>query len=124
MSDPDTRTTPAPEAAVTMAFGIIHKRALGIAVGAAAALLVLVLTFFHVLASPVGGPNLGLLAQYFYGYPLTPAGAFVGAFWAFVAGFSGGWFLAFTRNFILALLLVFARARSDLDASGDILDHI
>ena len=91
---------------------------------AAASLLVLVATLFHVVATPVDGPNIELLAQYLYGYTVTPIGAFIGAFWTFVAGFTGGWLLAFTRNFILALLIVSARARSDMDASGDILDHI
>jgi hypothetical protein len=31
------------------------------------------------------------------------AGAFVGLFWGFVSGFVMGWFIAFVRNFVIAM---------------------
>ena len=125
MIEPVDRRTPTPGEAVQVAFGIVHKRALGLAIGLTVALLVAALTVVHLILAPgPDGPNLGLLAQYFYGYGVTPAGVGIGAFWGFVTGFVGGWFLAFTRNFVLALQIVLARARGGLDASRDILDHI
>jgi hypothetical protein len=117
------RHTPPPHE-VAVAFGIVHKRALGLAVGLTAALLVLVITWFDIIVDPQPGPNLPLLRYYFYGYTVTPAGAFIGAFWAFVAGSVAGWFTAFCRNFALAVTIVVSRARAELPESSDILDHI
>lgn len=126
MTEPSQRHTPSPGEAVQVAFGIVHKRALGLAVGITVGGLVAIMTTVHVILAPApdAAPNIGLLAQYFYGYSVTPLGVFVGAFWGFVTGFFGGWFLAFCRNFVLALQIVLARARGGLDASRDILDHI
>lgn len=125
MTNPDQRHTPSPGEAVQVAFGIVHKRALGLAVGTTVGGVVALLTILHLLLAPgLDAPRLSLLAEYFYGYSVTPTGALIGAFWGFVTGFFGGWFLAFSRNFVLALQIVLARARGGLDASRDILDHI
>lgn len=125
MTNPEPRHTPSPGEAVQVAFGIVHKRALGLAVGITVGGLVALATIIHVALEPgLDAPRLSLLAQYFYGYTVTPTGALIGGFWGFVTGFFGGWFLAFSRNFILALQIVLARARGGLDASRDILDHI
>src|SRR4029077_6110528 len=88
--------------ALQYAFAPVHKRALGLAFGLTAGLLVFVVTAFHVVAEPTDGLPLGLLGQYFYGYRVSWPGAFIGLWWGFVAGFAAGWFLAFLRNIALA----------------------
>lgn len=105
------------------AFAPMHKRAFGIAVGVTAAAGIFLLTAFHVVVQPDGLP-LAALAVYFYGYDVTWTGACVGAWWAFVAGFVGGWFAAFVRNLMLAIRLTMLRVRLDLRRTGSFLDDI
>jgi len=109
---------------IGLAFAPLHKRALGMALGCAAALLVAGVTGLHLLRSPEDSYPLYLLNQYFYGYSVSPAGMAVGGAWAFVAGFAAGWFLAFTRNFAIAATIFIARTRAELAATRDFLDHI
>jgi hypothetical protein len=109
---------------VARAFAPMHKRALGVAVGLLAAILVFGVTAFHVLARPAHALSLELLSQYFYGYTVTWVGAFIGAWWAFVAGFVGGWFAAFMRNLAVGLWLMVVRVRANLGETRDFLDHI
>ena len=112
------------ERTLRRAFAPLHKRALGLASGIAAALVVFAVTMFHVVAAPPEAPNIGLLAQYFYGYEVSWRGAFIGAWWSFVAAFVAGWFVAFVRNFVLATWLFLLRAKADLTQTTDFLDHI
>ena len=102
----------------------LHKMALGMAFGVAAALVVFVLTAVYVVRNPQPAPDLSLLRNYFTGYSVTWGGAFIGAAWAGFTGFVLGWFLAFARNFALATELVFIRARAELTQTRDFLDHI
>ena len=102
----------------------LHKRAFGTAVGLAAALLHFVLTLLTMRIAPQSRLGLGLLSEYFNGYSVTWSGAFVGAAWAGFSGFVMGWFLAFCRNFAVAFLLIYVRARADLAQTRDLLDHI
>jgi len=106
------------------AFAPLHKLALGVAVGVTAGLVVLVVTVFHVVAQPVGGPPLYLLVNYFYGYSVTWTGALVGFWWGMVAGFSAGWFTAFLRNLALAIWIFVVRTKAELARNSDLLDHI
>jgi len=106
------------------AFVPVHKRALGLAMGATGALVVFALTAFHILAAPPGSPDLNLLAQYFYGYQVTWRGACIGAWWSFVAAFVAGWFVAFVRNFVVATWIFMLRTKADLASTTDFLDHI
>jgi hypothetical protein len=101
-----------------------HKRALGMASGIVAALTVFTLTVFHMVAAPPEAPNIALLAQYFYGYDVTWRGAFVGAWWSFVAAFVAGWFAAFVHNVVLATWLFLLRTKADLSLTTDFLDQI
>lgn len=112
------------ERALRRAFAPYHKRVLGIASGTVAAVMVFAVTVFHVVAAPSRALNLALLAQYFYGYDVTWRGAFVGAWWAFVAAFVAGWFAAFVYNLVLATKLFFLRSKADLSRVTDFLDHI
>ena len=111
------------EEQLKLAFAPLDKRAFGAAIGSAFAALIFALTMFHVIAQP-DGPEIGLLRFFFYGYSVSWAGAFIGAFWAFVAGFVGGWFVAFCRNFVIAVSVFLTRARAELRATRDFLDHI
>lgn len=109
---------------LTMAFAPIHKVALGLAMGIVGGALLAVVTIGHVLLYPNGGPYLGLLGQYFYGYTVTPMGALTGLFWGFVTGFVAGWFLAFVCNFAVTVTIFALRARAGLKQTNDFLDHI
>jgi hypothetical protein len=107
---------------LALAFAPVHKLALGVAVGLVCSLLLAAITAFQVVAAPPDAPQLGLLAQYFYGYTVSGPGIAVGAFWGFVIGFVAGWFVAFVRNFVLALWVIAVRANAEL--SNSFLDHI
>jgi len=120
-------TTNAPdpiEVALARAFAPMHKAAFGAAVGITAALGIYALTAFHVIAQPHNALSIELLGQYFFGYTVSWTGAVIGAWWALVAGFVGGWFLAFLRNFAVAVWLVSIRIKANLAETRDFLDHI
>lgn len=110
-------------AALTRSFLPLHKRAFGIATGTAAALAVFAATVILLLRADHEVP-LWLLRQYFAGYDVTWTGAFVGAAWAFFAGFVMGWFLAFARNFLVGLLIIYIRTKAEIAQTRDLLDHI
>ena len=82
------------------------------------------LTIFHVVAQPVGAPNVELLAEYFFGYSVSWLGAVVGFWWAFVAGFAAAWFFAFVRNLSVATWIFAVRTKASLTQTQDFLDHI
>lgn len=107
-----------------LAFAPLDKRALGTAIGVAAAVCIFAATTIYILRAPDPGFDLQLLGQYFYGYTVTWPGAAIGAAWGFMVGFVGGWFTAFIRNLVLAVSVFAARTRAELDATRDFLDHI
>jgi hypothetical protein len=109
---------------LALAFAPVHKRAFGMAAGAANAMLAFGVTAIYLLRRPDPGFNLGLLGEFFYGYTVSWRGAFVGAAWSFVAGFAAGWFFAFCRNLVLATYLFVTRERQVLAQTRDFLDHI
>src|SRR5262245_1237279 len=102
----------------------IHKVAFGIATGLVAGVLLFLVTAVYLLRDPQPGFRLGLIAQYFAGYTVSWPGAILGAVWALFSGFVLGWFLAFSRNVGLALMLVVVRRRAEWDQSKDLLDHL
>lgn len=102
----------------------MHKRAFGTATGFAAALILFLLTAVTIVGHFEDVAGLGLLAQFFAGYSVTWTGAVVGAAWAGFTGFVMGWFLAFARNFFVAGMILYVRARTDLEQSRNLLDHI
>lgn len=129
MPNLNTRSDAAPtatarqvEALVAYAFAPVHKAALGVAFGLTAGVLVGLVTLTHLLVEHGEGLPLGLLGQFFYGYDVTLSGAAIGFFWAFVAGFVTGWFLAFLKNLFTALWVFAIRAKAEL--SQPFLDHI
>jgi hypothetical protein len=109
---------------LALAFAPLHKAALGVAFGAASALALFGVTAAQLVIGPGRGLDLSLLAQYFAGYEVSWRGAFIGAAWGFFVGFVGGWFTAFTRNLVVAIWLLIVRARADMEATRDFLDHI
>jgi hypothetical protein len=111
------------EVVLARAFAPMHKRVLGLSVGITAALVVFLVTAYHVIVRP-DGLSIELLSVFFYGYEVSWRGAFIGAWWAFVAGFVGGWFAAFMRNLIIALWLMVVRMRANMNEARDFLDHI
>lgn len=119
MSTPPRRGDP-----LALAFAPLHKRAMGTAVGIAAAAAMFLLTAIPLLRGKTAAIELDLLAQYFRGYTATWGGAFIGAAWAAFVGFVLGWFLAFCSNFVLAVRLLTLRARAEYAQTRDFLDHI
>jgi hypothetical protein len=76
------------------------------------------------MVDPQQTAGLGLLAQYFYGYDVSILGALIGFAWGFAVGFVAGWFLAFARNVVLAIWILYFRARADWLATKDLLDYV
>jgi len=109
---------------VAIALGPAHKRALGAALGIVCGAGVFLITVFHVVLHPTDGLEIGLLAQYFYGYEVSWQGAFVGLFWGCVTGFVAGWFLAFVRNFVISVRMMLLRDKAELARMKDFLDYI
>lgn len=107
-----------------LVFAPLHKRAFGMAAGVACGSLVAAATIVHLLRAPDDPFPLSLLNQYFYGYSVSWWGVFVGAFWMGLAAFVFGWFLAFTRNLVIAVMLFIGRTRAELAETRDFLDHI
>jgi len=124
-SQPLTLEMPKPATpTLELAFAPLHKRALGIALGSAAGLLVFGLTLLQMAVATADEPNLGLLAEYFYGYTVSVRGAFIGLLWGFFTGFVAGWFVAFCRNLVIAASIFITRTRAELQATRDFLDHV
>jgi hypothetical protein len=109
---------------VTLAFAPVHKRAFGMATGVTAGLLVFAVTVMETLRNPVVPSPLRLLSEYFAGYTVSWAGAFIGLAWGLATGFVMGWFVAFCRNLVVAASIFWIRTRAELQANRDFLDHI
>jgi hypothetical protein len=112
------------EPALELAFAPLHKRCLGLAVGATLALVTFVATALHILRQSDDPYPLVLLQQYFVGYTVSWAGAILGALWSFWLGFVLGWVFAFVRNLVLAATAIVFRARAELEQTRGFLDHI
>jgi hypothetical protein len=110
--------------AMLFAFAPLHKRAFGVAMGTAGAVLMTYLTLAAMFMPSDREFPLDLLVQYFAGYSVSWAGALVGAAWGFIVCFVGGWFAAFSRNLVLAISAFVIQTRAELDSTRDFLDHI
>jgi hypothetical protein len=109
--------------AVRATFAPLDRIALGCAVGAWCGMSIFTLTL--VLVAKGGatvGPHLGLLAVYFPGYSVTPAGSVLGLIYGAVSGFAIGWAFAFTRNLFNAMYLGVIKFRSDVTSLNHFLD--
>lgn len=110
--------------AIVLAFAPLHKAAFGAAVALVGGMAFALATLGDMLLDPQHRAGLDLVSEYFYGYTVSPTGVVIGFLWAAVVGFVGGWFLAFARNAVMALWVLYFRARADWLATGDFLDHI
>lgn len=106
------------------AFAPLHKRAMGTAVGVAAAIIVFLGTAIPLLRHGHQHISLDLLQTYFRGYSESWRGAVIGAAWGGFVGFVLGWFVAFSSNVVLAIRLLTLRARAEYAQTRDFLDHI
>jgi hypothetical protein len=112
-----------PESPV-LGFHPLHKRAFGVAIGTAAAMVVVLATTIVLLRRPQPALDLDLLSQFLSWYSVSWKGALLGGLQAWIAGFVAGWFLAFARNLVLAGMLFLGRTRAELEQNQDFLDHI
>lgn len=110
--------------ALELAFAPLNKRAFGVALGSAAALVTVVVTLAVLVTDRAHQFPLGLLGQYFAGYTVSWPGVLVGAAWGFAVAFVAGWFFAFCRNAALAITAFAIRTRAELTETRDFLDHI
>jgi hypothetical protein len=109
---------------VALAFAPLHKRAFGVATGAAGAFFMLLLTTVALVTGAGQRFPLYLIGEYFAGYTVSWPGAFVGAAWGFAVGFVAGWFFAFSRNLALAITAFAYRTKAEMEQTRDFLDHI
>jgi hypothetical protein len=107
-----------------LAFTPIHKRCLGIAVGAVLGTSVFAITLLHMLRSPEEVYPLVLLQQFFIGYSVSLHGALIGLVWGLWVGFVLGWCFAFLRNLTLSVTAVIFRAKAELAQSRGFLDQL
>jgi hypothetical protein len=110
--------------ALELAFAPLNKRAFGVALGSAGALLMVYLTVAVLVTDQAKEFPLGLLGQYMYGYDVTWPGVLIGAAYGFLVAFVAGWFFAFCRNAALAITAFTIRTRAELTETRDFLDHI
>ncbi|HVF40921.1 MAG TPA: hypothetical protein VM939_13555 [Gemmatimonadaceae bacterium] len=110
--------------AAALLFAPVDKRAFGAALGAATGLFLFLATAVVLLISPDNSYGLTLLSEYFAGYSVSWTGALIGLAWGIAVGFCAGWFVAFTRNLVLAISLFIIRTRAELAETRDFLDHI
>jgi protoporphyrinogen oxidase len=116
---------PELEETLARAFPKLDRLALGVSLGLTAGLILCLATLTLVLkGGAVVGPNLALLAQYFPGYSVSAGGALVGSLYGFVAGFLGGWTLAFLRNAAVVLYMVLTRRRAERLLMRNLLEYL
>jgi hypothetical protein len=107
-----------------LAFAPLHRSALGIASGIVSGGLVSAATLALVIQGGYPEPNLGLLAQFFWGYSVSWRGVLVGFVWGWAAGFILGWGFAVVRNAVVWVWLTLIRSRAEMERYSDFLDHL
>lgn len=118
------REDQAEQTRLMLAFAPLHRLALGVAGGVVLGGLLAALTIITVLKGGFPQPNLGLLAQFFWGYSLTWRGVLVGLLWGFGVGFAMGWGFALVRNAAVWIWLTVIRSRAEMEQYSDFLDHL
>ena len=108
-----------------LAFGPLHRIALGMAFGLVFGGFVFLATLVVMLKKGDGNViQLELLNQFFWGYSVSLSGAFIGLAWGFASGFVLGWMLAAVRNAVIWIWLTAVRSRAEMDQYSDFLDHL
>jgi protoporphyrinogen oxidase len=99
---------------LTRVFNKLDGVAFGLAAGMVTGLLLCLLTLLHAWTGPSPADRyLGLLAQYFPGYRVSPAGSLLGLGYGLAVGFVVGWLFAYARNAALALYLATVYGRAE-----------
>lgn len=107
-----------------LAFAPLHRSALGLAWGVVLGGLVFVATVVEVMKGGYPEPNLGLLAQFFWGFTVSWRGALIGLLWGLGVGFVLGWGFALFRNLAVWVWLTVIRSRAEMEQYSDFLDHL
>ena len=84
----------------------LRRRAFGLALGTMLATSFLLGNYWLLLIDSQGD-FFSKFSSFFYGYSFSWLGALVGAFWAFVYGFSFGVFLAWIYNAVSRIIYKF-----------------
>jgi hypothetical protein len=113
----------ATDKAIIEAFAKLDRTALGVALGTLCGLIVFLATIILIIkGGEVVGPNLALLGQFFFGYSVTPTGAFIGLVYGTIVGFVIGWLVGFLRNSLVSVYLLALRTKANLTSSLDSID--
>jgi len=89
----------------------LHKPAFGLATGIVMGLCIFICTVWVMLKG--GGNTFVLLEQFYVGYSISWAGAFIGLGWGFVSGFIGGWVFALLYNIFAGKCCEEAKERTE-----------
>ena len=109
---------------LSQALARIDPLALGVATGMATGLALSLATLWLILTGDAsGGPNLGLLSQYFPGYSATPSGVVIGFGYAAICGFLFGWSFANLRNLLLLLYIYGLERWAEWRSMREVLDR-
>lgn len=106
------------------AFAPLHRTALGMASGLVLGGLLSAATLALVIHGGFPEPNLGLLAQFFWGYSVSWPGVLIGFLWGWAVGFVMGWGFALVRNVVVWIWLTSIRSRAEMEQYSDFLDHL
>jgi hypothetical protein len=108
---------------ILLAFAPLRKIAFGVAAGAVCGGVLFLATIVLLLRGATDS-GFNLLSQYFEGYSVSFAGAWIGLAWAFALGFVLGWGFALLRNFVVWLWFTVIRSEAEMDQYSDFLDHM
>ena len=113
------RRQPRPDDLLLATLARLDPVALGAASGVVCGLAVFAATAILLLKGGApAGPNLALLAQYFPGYTVTPAGSLVGLLYGAASGFVLGWAAATLRNGLVAVYVRVVGVEAALDETS------
>jgi len=107
-------------AIIRQAFARIHEEGLGVALGVVSGLYTFLGTIWILLSPDEHAvAALRLLGQYFIGFEVSWAGAFIGLAYGFVAGFVLGWSTAHLRNTFVDFYLYTIRRKEEARSLED-----
>ena len=108
-----------------LAFAILDKLSLALAVGLVSAVIMFLLTL-ALSMSPAFElrEKVSLFGQFFYGYQVSKAGAFIGFLYGFFWGFLFGWVFAYLRNLLFIVMWRKSVSKRRLSINKRILDFV
>lgn len=124
---PQKVTVPVSDAdeLIVETFARLDPLALGVSLGSVTGLLLFLATVILLLkGGPVIGPRLGLLGNFFFGYQVTWAGAFLVMVQGAIGGLILGYLIAVCRNWIIDSYGYIIRRTAEAKASRDMLDKV